>query len=189
MSSSERSTLYVEYVKEMVKAARHMLFTVHCEHPEHRTVPKGYNDWESIDRCMANITYKLTSMMSAHISLTTFAITSKASTRDDMVSIGTLEMLCKTAASVLEFHYELIVKYGRGNNADLHYDQIMNMMELKVGEMVAEASTPEKFDKIHDKLVEANENIKRWFHTEDAKEPVESAFHKPKKGPHGETMQ
>lgn len=137
--------------KEMVNVAKHILYRKCCDKPEHYTVPKNYADWDAIDRCMANVSSALSRTLSIYAMFNSQRLMGNT-TGDLIIDICHLEMICKSCADVLQFHHELVERYGRGNNADLHYDQIINMVEVKNASMLKSISTVENLQSAIDTM-------------------------------------
>jgi len=95
---------------------------------------------------MMNTTHILSRTLSTYAMFTSVKLMGDTS-QDLLVDIANMELIAKCASDVLEFHHELIVKYGRGNNADLHYDQIMNMAEVKNAALLKEIDTVEDLNR------------------------------------------
>jgi len=111
-----------------------------CSHLEHRLQPNRYDDWQAIDNMMYIVTDLLGDALPAFaLRAQLFAMQiaehgtdeetfKKYVASGDCVGHKAMESECilKACLHILNFHHSIVSQYGRGNNADMHYDRIIN---------------------------------------------------------------
>lgn len=140
-----RRKLTAKVSRNVVNMVKEVLALKHeCGHDDHRLQPNRYDDWKAIDNLMLNILSvlleQLPEMLTSMAVFQAEAFKYMSSEHSDEIAkkaeleiqtelgqqVIQHECTVKACVEILFTHQLLIVEYGRGNNADIHYARIVN---------------------------------------------------------------
>lgn len=133
--------------REVAEIAKDLLWRQCCALPAHSTLPTNCNDWEAVDRQMANIVDVMRTMCASHMHESLKLVISGTSvlqmTSQQRTNMLVTESVTKACMMVLDIHFEIITHYGRNPTADMHYQRIYSECQDRVSKCLVHLATVE----------------------------------------------